>query len=155
MGEHAVFNPSDSEYEAKIRDSFARQPFMETLKAELITVAPGLCEIKLPYCRELTQHNGFFHAGVVGTIADNAAGYAGYSLMPADSHVLTVEYKLNLLAPGCGDYLLARGKVLKPGKTITTCLSEVFAVTDGDEKLCAVAMVTLICLQQVREYRNA
>jgi uncharacterized protein (TIGR00369 family) len=93
-----LFQPTDPYYEKRVRASFVRQPFMDLLGAQLLTVRPGLCEITLPYKKELSQQHGFFHAGTIGTIADNAAGYAAYSLMDADASILTVEFKLNLLA---------------------------------------------------------
>ncbi len=94
----------------------------------------------------LHQQHGFFHAGTIGTIADNAAGYAAYSLMNAESSVLTVEFKLNLLAPGNGALLIARGHVIKPGRTLTVCQSDVFVRRNSEEKRCAVALITLIQL---------
>ncbi len=140
------FQPSDPHYEDRVRTSFARQRFMDFLGAQLLAVRPGYCEIHLPYKEELSQQHGFFHAGTIGTIADNAGGYAAYSLMDADSTVLTVEFKLNLLAPGSGALLIARGHVIKPGRTLTVCQSDVSVVRDGEEKRCAVALITLIRL---------
>lgn len=141
-----TFEPKDPCYEAKVRDSFARQQFMTTLGAQLTGLTPGLCVISLPYCEALSQQHGFFHGGVVGTLADTCGGYAAYSLMPPECSVLTVEYKLNLLVPGEGEQLIGRGRVVKPGRTLTICQSEVFAVRDGQEKLCATALVTLMCM---------
>ncbi len=140
------FRPSDPHYEDRVRASFARQRFMDFLGAQLIAVRPGYCEIHLPYKEELSQQHGFFHAGAIGTIADNAGGYAAYSLMEADATVLTVEFKLNLLAPGKGALLIARGHVVKPGRTLTICQSDVFVKSDDEEKRCAVALITLIQL---------
>jgi uncharacterized protein (TIGR00369 family) len=137
------FQPSDPHYEDRVRTSFARQRFMDFLGAQLKAMHPGYCEIHLPYKEELSQQHGFFHAG---TIADNAGGYAAYSLMDADSTVLTVEFKLNLLAPGRGALLIARGHVIKPGRTLTVCQSDVSVMRDGEEKRCAVAPITLIRL---------
>jgi uncharacterized protein (TIGR00369 family) len=119
---------------------------MDFIKAKLVEIRPGYCEIHLPYREELSQQHGFFHAGVIGTIADNAGGYAAYSLMPADSTVLTVEYKLNLLSPGNGDLLIGRGQVVKSGRTLTICRSDIVVVKDGRENLCAIATVTLMNL---------
>ena len=106
------------DYEARIRASFAAQGIMDLLGARLQAVGPGHCEIRLPYRPQLSQQDGFFHAGVTSTIADSAGGYAGYSVMPADSRVLTVEYKMNLVAPARGELLVARGNVLKAGRTL-------------------------------------
>src|SRR5437667_10733853 len=105
--------------------------------ARLVDVLPGYCEIHVPYKRELTQQHGYFHAGVIGTLADNTSGYAAYTLMKADASVLTVEYKLNLLSPGEGELLIARGAVVKPGRTLTVCRSAVLVIKEGVEKLCA------------------
>ncbi len=140
------YKPIDPNFEERIRNSFARQPFMDFIKAKLVEIRPGYCEIHLPYREELSQQHGFFHAGVIGTIADNAGGYAAYSLMPADSTVLTVEYKLNLLSPGNGDLLIGRGQVIKSGRTLTICRSDIVVMKDGRENLCAIAIVTLMNL---------
>ena len=140
------FQPTDPHYEDRIKATFTRQPFMELLGAQLIAVHPGSCEIHLPYREELSQQHGFFHAGTIGTIADNAAGCAASTLMDAESSVLTVEFKLNLLAPGNGELLVARSHVIKPGRTLSVCQSDVFVRRNGEEKQCAVALITLIQL---------
>ena len=141
-----TFTTPDPDYEERIRASFKRQMFMDFIGATLVNVRPGYCEIHLPYKKELPQQHGFFHAGVIGTLADNASGYAAYTLMPADSSILTVEYKLNLLAPGSGDLLISRGQVVKQGRTLTVCRSDLVVMQDGQEKLCAIATVTLMQL---------
>ncbi len=138
------FTPSDPDFENKVRDSFSRQVFMDFIGAKLVEVRPGYCEIQVGYKKDLSQQHRFFHAGVIGTIADNSAGYAAYSLMPADSSILTVEYKLNLVAPGDGALLVGRAHVIKPGHTLTICKSDVFVVKNGIEKLCAISLVTLM-----------
>jgi uncharacterized protein (TIGR00369 family) len=140
------FKSLDPNYEMKVRESFLRQGFMKFIGAELVEVKPGYCEIHLPYKKELSQQHGFFHAGVIGTIADNTGGYAAYSLMGAESSILTVEYKLNLVAPGVGDLLIGRARVVKPGRTLTVCRSEVFVVKNGIEKLCATSLMTLMAM---------
>lgn len=140
------FEPKDPLYQQKVRDSFERQKFMDFIGARLAELTPGFCAIRLGYRPELSQQHGYFHAGIIGTLADNAGGYAAYSLMPPDCSVLTVEYKLNLLAPGEGEQLISRGRVIKPGRTLTICSSEVFAVRDGTEKLCATALLTLMAM---------
>lgn len=141
------FEARNPDYERDVRDSFARQAFMNTLGAELLLVEPGRTEIALAYDEELSQQHGYFHGGVIGTLADNAGGYAAFSLMPAGMTVLTVEYKLNIVAPGKGERLVARGHVLRPGRTLTVTRSDVFAVEDGQEKLCATGLQTLMCLE--------
>lgn len=138
------FTPKTPNYQQKVKDSFERQQFMHFIGAQLIDVQPGFCEIHLDYNKNLTQQHGFFHAGIISTLADNSAGYAAFSLMADSSSVLSVEYKLNLMAPGTGEKLIARSEVLKNGKTLTICRSEVYAVKDGNEKLCAAAQCTLI-----------
>ena len=140
------FEARNPDFAARVRDSFDRQSFMGYIGAELGQVRPGYCEIKLPYREEIRQQHGFFHGGVIATIADNAGGYAAFSLMDAESSVLTVEFKLNLLVPGEGDYLVARGQVVRAGKALTVCRSDVFGVREGDEKHCATALVTLMTL---------
>ena len=139
--------PSDPNFARRVADSFARQGAMNHLGAVLGTVTPGAVEIRLPYRSEVAQQHGFFHGGVVATIGDSAGGYAGYTLMPADASILTVEYKINLMAPAKGQELVARGRVVKPGRTLTVTTVEIFAVDQGRETLCAVMQQTLICLQ--------
>jgi len=120
---------------------------MEFLGASLTEVAPGRCEIRLPFKPELSQQHGYFHGGVIGTIGDSAGGYAAYTLMPSDAGVLTVEYKMNLLAPGDGELLIARGQVLKAGRTLMVSRAEVGVVKAGRETLCAVLLQTLITMK--------
>jgi uncharacterized protein (TIGR00369 family) len=138
------FVPRDPAYAARVRESFARQHVMRFIGAELAEVRPGHCEIRLPYRVELSQQDGYFHAGVISIIADSAGGYAGYSMMPAGSRVLTVEYKMNLVAPGDGELLIARGDVLKAGRTLVVARADVIILRDGTEKLCATLLQTLI-----------
>lgn len=131
-------------YKSKVEQSFASQKFMNHIGAELISVEPGFCEIHIPFNENLTQQNGFFHAGVISTLADNVAGYASLSLMKEHSMVLSVEFKLNLMRPGAGELLMGKGEVLKYGKTLTVCRADVFIRKDGVEKLCAAAQLTMI-----------
>src|SRR5260370_34894883 len=138
------FQLSDPHYEDRVRTSFARQHFMDFLCAQLIAVRAGYCEIHLPYKEELSQQHGFFHAGTIGTIADNAAGYAAYSLIDADATVLPVEFKLNLLAPGNGALLIARGHVIKPGRALAVCQSAVSVMWNAAEQQGACALITLV-----------
>lgn len=130
--------------EGRVRASFARQLFMRHLGAELGEVGEGQVTISCPPRSELTQQHGFVHAGVVAAIADSAAGYAALSLLPAGSEVLTVEFKLNLMAPAEGDLLIARGRVLRSGRTLTVAEATVSALRDGEETACAVLLSTLI-----------
>jgi uncharacterized protein (TIGR00369 family) len=140
------FKILDPDYEARVRDSFRRQNFMAFLGASLVRVAPGEVEVLLPHRPDLTQQHGFFHAGVTSTIADTAGGYAGYTVFPAGSSVLTVEFKMNLLAPARGEQLRAVGKVVKSGRTLTFCELSVIALAGDRETLCATGQQTLICL---------
>lgn len=117
---------------------------MTSIGARLTLVDAGAVDIELDFDESLTQQHGFFHAGTTGAIADSAAGYAAFSLFDAESSVLTVEYKLNLVAPADGDRLIAKGRVIKPGSRLTVCKSDVYAVKDGAEKLVATAMLTMM-----------
>lgn len=141
------FHPKTDNYKEKVAESFNKQAFMKHINAQLVTVTPGYCEIQVPYQKSLTQQHGYFHAGLVGTLADNAAGYAAFSLMEATSSILTVEFKLNLMAPADGNLLIAKAQVLKNGKTLTVCRSEVFIFKNDVEKLCAASQTTLIELK--------
>ena len=143
-----MFTPPDPAWEAKIRESFARQGFMRYLDARLIRVEPGLVEIAVAFRPELTQQHGFFHAGVTSSIADTAGGYAGFTLFPAGSSVLTVEFKINLVAPAKGERLRAIAAVIKPGRTLAICDLKVFAVSREREVLCATGLQTLIRLDE-------
>ncbi|MBS1270135.1 MAG: hypothetical protein MAG794_01089 [Gammaproteobacteria bacterium] len=143
-----TFQARDPNFKQRVRDSFARQHVMAFLGATLGEVSPGYCRIELPYRPELSQQHGFFHGGIVGTIADSAAGYAGFSLMPFDASVLTVEYKLNIVAPADGDRLVARGRVIRPGRTLVITEANVFAVKDQQERHCAVLLQTLMCMNK-------
>ncbi len=141
-----LFEPADPGFAARVRDSFARQSIMALIGAELTRVEPGLVEIELPFRADLCQQHGFFHAGITSTIADSAGGYAAYTLFPAESSVLTTEYKINLLAPAAGERLKAVGRVVKPGRMLTICDVEVFALGNGAEKLCAKLLQTLMTM---------
>ena len=140
------FEARDPNYADKVRASFARQQVMAYIGAQLTEVAPGYCAIRLPYRPEITQQHGYFHGGIIGTVADSAGGYAGYSLMPADASVLTVEYKLNILAPGEGDVLIAQGQVLKPGRSLVITRAEVYAERNGKRVHCASMQQTLMAM---------
>lgn len=132
---------------ARIRDSFARQGLMSLLGAELADVKAGLVTIRLPFRPELTQQHGYFHAGGTASIADSAGGYAGFTLFPDDSSVLTVEFKLNLINPAQGDWLEAQGRVVKPGRTLTICQLDVWGIAPGRRVHVATGLQTLICVR--------
>lgn len=129
-----------------VRDSFARQGLMRHLGAELTALRSGQCEIRVRHRGELTQQHGYFHGGVTASIADSASGYAAYTMMPADSSVLAVEYKINFVAPAEGDLLIARGRVLRSGRTLKICAADVFVVNDKQETLCATSLSTIMAL---------
>ena len=145
------FEAPDPAFAARVRASFDRQRIMALLGAEISHIEPGICEITLPFRDELCQQHGFFHGGVVGTIADSAGGYAGFSLMPEDASILTVEYKLNLVAPADGDLLVARGRVVKPGRTLVVSRADVTVHKDGQGTLCATLLQTLMTLHGTKD----
>lgn len=139
---------ADSDFDARVRDSFARQKVMETLNAELTRVTPGVVEIEMPFNEALTQQHGFLHAGIVSAALDSACGYAAFSLMPADAAVLTIEFKVNLLAPGKGERFLFRGSVTKPGRTIMVADGQAYAYgPEGEAKLIATMTGTIMTVR--------
>lgn len=139
---------ADGDFETRVRDSFARQKAMATIGAELTRVTPGIVEIELPFDEALTQQHGFLHAGVISTALDSACGYAAYSLMPAGAAVLTIEFKVNLLAPGKGERFLFRGSVTKPGRTIVVADGQAYAFgSDGEAKLIATMTGTMMTVR--------
>lgn len=138
----------DPAVERRIRESYARQGLMRHLGAELTEVTRGRVVIRLPFRDEVTQQLGYFHAGGTSAIADSAGGYAGYTLFAADTEVLTVEFKINLLAPGRGDYLEAIGTVVRSGRTLTICQIEVAAVSATGRTQVALCQQTLICVKR-------
>ncbi len=140
----ADFKTCNPDFESILRLSFAKQGIMTHIGAEMGAVSPGRCEIRLPYSDDVSQQHGFFHGGVVGTIADSAGGYAAFSLMAAGDGILTVEYKLNLMAPADGDMLIARGEVVRPGRSLSVSRAEVCIVKGGREIPCAVMQQTLM-----------
>jgi uncharacterized protein (TIGR00369 family) len=141
-----VFQPQDPAFAERVRDSFSRQTALVTIGAKLASVRPGAIEIELPYRADLCQQHGFIHAGIVATIVDTACGYAAFSLMPPDAGVLSIEFKVNLLAPAAGAKLIARGRVKKAGRTITVCEGDVFTVRDGQERLIATMLATMMTI---------
>ena len=136
--------PANPDFEQAVRESFARQGIMAHIGARLGVIRPGYVEIIAPYSDDLSQQHGFFHGGVVGTIADSAGGYAAFTLMGAGDGVLTVEYKINLVAPADGDTLIARAEVVRPGRTLSVSQAQVFASKNGQETLCGIMQQTLM-----------
>ena len=141
-----AFVPPDPDYARRVRASFDRQGAMRTIGARLLTVAPGHCAIAIVPGPAIAQQHGYVHAGVVAAIVDSAGGYAGYTLFPADSSVLTVEFKLNLLAPAQGDRLVAEGFVVRSGRTLTITRGEVHAESGGRRTLIALMQQTLMTM---------
>jgi uncharacterized protein (TIGR00369 family) len=147
------FRILDPNFERRVRDSFARQAAMALIGATMTRVSPGRCEIELPVREDLTQQHSYVHGGVVGMIGDSAGGYAAFTLMPVDSSVLTVEYKINMLAPAKGERLLAVGSVVKPGRTLSIVRADVYALEDGRETLVAAMQQTLMVMHGMSDER--
>jgi uncharacterized protein (TIGR00369 family) len=141
MPKHAIPDP---EFATRVRLSFGEQRVMSTIGASLGSVEPGVVDVILPFRDDLTQQDGFLHAGIVAAVADSACGYAAHSLMPATARVLSIEFKLNLLAPAVGERLEARGRVIRAGRTITVCRADVVAITGTTEKLVATMTGTMM-----------
>lgn len=135
---------SDPDFAQRVRDSFARQGLMGTLGARLVTVEPAYCVVEMDHAAGVAQQQGFFHGGAIGAIADTAAGYAAYSLMPAGSEILTVEFKLNLVRAARPPTLRAEGRVLRAGKTLTVCRADVYHEGTNGRELCALLQSTLM-----------
>jgi len=141
------FEPRDPDWEDRVRGSFARQEFMEYLGVEIGHLSPGETDLVLPFRQELMQQHDYFHGGATATIADSAAGYAALSLFPPGIGVLTAEFKINLLNPAIGERLVARGRVIKPGRTLTVSRSDVYALNNNSETHIATALVTLMSIE--------
>lgn len=137
---------SDPHFADRVRESFDRQNAMHLIQATLPLVEHGRTEIHLPHWHGVEQQHGFVHGGVVGMIADSAAGYAAMTMVPPSASVLTVEYKMNLMAPADGEKLIARGEVVRSGRTLIVTRAEVFAVKDGKESLCALMQQTIMVM---------
>jgi uncharacterized protein (TIGR00369 family) len=136
--------PKNPAFDDMVRRSFVRQSMMTTLGARVVAVGPGVVELAAPFAAQFCQQNGFWHAGAVTSLADSANGYAAFSLAPVDSDILAVEFKINLLAPARGESFLARGRVIRPGRTLTVCQAEVFALVGATETPIAIMLSTLI-----------
>jgi uncharacterized protein (TIGR00369 family) len=141
-----TFTPAFAGYAERARSSFARQGAMALIGAQIVDVRPGYCAIAIKPRPEIAQQHGYVHAGIVSAIVDSAGGYAGFTLFPEDSSVLTVEFKLNLLAPAAGERLLAEGHVVKAGRTLAITRGEVHAETGDQRTLVALMQQTLIVM---------
>jgi uncharacterized protein (TIGR00369 family) len=142
------FIARDPDFAARVRESFARQRIMQTLGAALGEITPGAVDIALDWRADLVQQHGFLHAGVLATIADSACGYAALSLMEAGAGVLSIEFKVNMLSPARGPRIVARGRVIRPGRTIMVCRADVVApAEDGGESLVAIMQGTMMVVR--------
>ncbi|EXI84416.1 MAG: hypothetical protein AW11_03892 [Candidatus Accumulibacter regalis] len=148
----AMHKAQDPDFAERVRASFDRQQAMALIGASMAVVEPGYTEIHLPHKAEITQQHGYIHGGVVGMIADSAAGYAASTLTAPETGVLTVEYKLNLLAPAEGDLLIAEGSVLRYGRTLIVTRAEVFAVQHGRKSMCALMQQTIMTVHGKKEH---
>jgi uncharacterized protein (TIGR00369 family) len=135
-----------SDLEARVRASFGRQRVMQTLGAELTAILPGSVVVELPFREQLVQQHGFIHAGIISVIADSACGYSAYTLMPPEAAVLTVEFKINLMAPARGERFIATARVVRSGRTLSTCAADVIAVERGEERVVATMLATVMAV---------
>lgn len=140
----------DPNYDRRVRDSFAKQKLMTTIGAVVARVAPGEVDIRLPFRDDLTQQQGFLHAGTIASVADSACGYAALSLMPADADVLSIEFKINMLAPAKGDAIIARASVIRAGRTIMVCRADVYSILGAEEKLVAAMQGTMMVVPSLQ-----
>lgn len=148
-------NDIDPATAQRVHQSFLRQSAMSLIRAEMPVIGPGYTEIHVPHWDGIEQQHGFIHGGVVGMIADTAAGYAAMTVLPETMTVLTVEYKINIMAPAIGDRLEAHGKVVRSGRTLIITTAEVFAVVSGKKTLCALMQQTIMALPDRNEKKLA
>ena len=143
-----------ADYEEKVTESFNRQEVMKTINASILAIRPGEIELEFPYQSNLTQQHDFIHAGIVSTVLDTACGYAAFSLMPEDAAVLTIEFKINFLSPAKGERFRAVAKVKKPGKNITVTEGELFSCLDGEQKIVATMVGTIMSVYDREGIKN-
>lgn len=141
------FEASDPKFAERVRESFARQKAMATIGASVLRVVPGEVDLGAPFRAELSQQHGFLHGGISTALLDSACGYAALTLMAAGTGVLAVEFKVNLLAPADGESFVARGRVVKAGRTISVSSGDLFAIRGGEEKLCATMLATMMTIR--------
>lgn len=146
-----AFKPCNPHWEARVRESFARQSFMTLIGGEIASLAPGACAVSLKARPDLCQQRGFLHGGVTTALADTAAGFSAYSLMPEGSAPLTVELKINLMSPAIGERFVAKGRVLRSGRTLTIVEVDVDAERGAESKLIARMLATMICLENTSD----
>ena len=147
ISEDPTFQSQSEDFDARVKASFDRQAFMNTLGARLVSVEPGRAVLEMPFDERLGQQHGFHHAGATTSVLDSACGYAAYSLMDSDKSVVTVEFKVNLLAPAKGERFRFEEQVVRPGRTLTVCEGRAFAITGGTEKLVATMSATLMAIE--------
>jgi uncharacterized protein (TIGR00369 family) len=141
-----TFDPPDPDFESRVRYGFNLQRVMATMGAMITKIAAGEVHIELPFNSAFTQQHGFIHAGIITSIVDSACGFAASTLMPASSGVLTVEFKVNFLSPATGEKFIGIGRVIKPGRTLTVCNGEAFAIEKGEQKLIAAMQATMMAV---------
>ncbi|NGX16771.1 PaaI family thioesterase [Wenzhouxiangella sp. XN24] len=141
------FVPRDPDFDARVRTSFARQRLMQTLGVRLLRVAPGECDMEMPFAAAFTQQHGFLHAGTLTSVVDSACGYAALSLMAPGAAVMSVEFKVNLMAPAAGERLLARGRVVRSGRTLTIVAGEGFMCSGDDERHVFTMLGTMMAVE--------
>jgi uncharacterized protein (TIGR00369 family) len=149
-----AFEPRDPAFAERVRESFARQRFMSTLGARIVSVAPGAVDVELPFADSLVQQHGYLHAGAVTAAMDSACGYAALTLLDEDAAVLTVEFKVDLLEPAAGKRVLARGRVLRAGRTLTVCRAEAASFDGGVERHVASMSATIMAVRDRRALRG-
>ncbi|EGP07431.1 phenylacetic acid degradation protein PaaD [Bradyrhizobiaceae bacterium SG-6C] len=144
----SAFQVQDPDYEARVRKTFAGQAALTTLGITLARIEPGTLELRMPYDAKFSQQNGFLHGGIVSAGLDTACGLASYTLMPANADILTVEFKINLLAPAKGQTFRFVGHVIKPGRTLVVSEGRAYAVEGEREKLIATMSATMMTMVQ-------
>jgi uncharacterized protein (TIGR00369 family) len=148
------FEPKDPAFAARVRESFGRQRFMTTLGARLVAVAPGAVDVELPFADTLVQQHGYLHAGAVAAAMDSACGYAALTLLDEGAAVLTVEFKVDLLEPAAGGRVVARGRVLRAGRTLTVCRAEAVTLDGGAERHVASMSATIMAVRDREALRG-
>ena len=141
------FLPLDPDFESRVRASYSGLQLLADMGGRIVSLIPGIFHLDVPYSARITQQDGFLHAGIAATLLDTACGFAAYTLMPADSRVLTVEFKINMLSPAKGEYFRAEGRVIKPGRTLSVCEGKLFSIEKEKETLSAIMQATMICIQ--------
>ncbi|MEO0329465.1 MAG: PaaI family thioesterase [Pseudomonadota bacterium] len=149
-----MLEPRESNFESKVRASFAKQGIMATIGGSIVSIEPGKVELSMPFSSAISQQHGFVHAGIITTMLDSACGYAAYSLMAPDAEVLTIEIKTNLLAPAKGEQFRFMGRVIKAGRTITFCDGEAFAISNGNEKRIVTMSATMMAITGRQDVRG-